>query len=168
MTEKLRTLNRAIKSAEKKIAEEKREAEEVRKKEERADREFWQGERRNMGEKLRLAEDIIRWSRKFCRSEEYRRLRRIDFSDYLTFYCSWWGHKREGRGFGCVSQLYLRKDGTFYYSTRYKWFPYPYKRTFKTARELAKRLTRDYLKELHQFIATGRVYEKLRKKVEEA
>jgi hypothetical protein len=169
MTEKLEALNRAIKSAERQIAEEERQAEEETKKEERAESKFWQREERKLAEKLRLAEDIFHWSRKFCRGEEYQKLLKIRGArDYLPLYCSWWGHKREGRGFGCVSQLYLRKDGTFYYNTRYKWFPYSYKRTFKTARELAKGLIKDYLKELHRFIATGLVYEELRKEVEEA
>lgn len=167
MTEKLEALNKAIKSAEKQKAEEKREEEEERRKEERADRKFWQGEGKKLGEKLRLAEDIFRWGREFSRGKEYRKLLKIhNIRDYLPLHRSWWGHEREGRGFGCVSELHLRRDGTLYYNTRYKWFPYPYKRNFKTASELAKGLTWGYLKGLHQFIVTGQVYKELREEVE--
>lgn len=175
ITEKLKALNRAIKSAEGRRAEEKQWVEKQRKKEEKADRRFWQEESRKLDKKLGLAEDIFRWCRKFSRTKEYRKMLALgfdcgqDIKKSLKLYYGRWGHER-GRGMddSCLSQLCLRKDGTLHYIAGYKWMWPLHERTFKTARELAKGLTKDYLKELHHFITTGRVYEKLQKEVKES
>lgn len=171
---KLEKLKKAVKSAEKRGAEDKRYAEEQEKKEERIEREFWQGEGRKFDEKLRLAEEVFRWCREFCRTDEYRKLlaRGISFAqdleDSLQFYYGGWGHERGNGDCGRGSRLCLRKDETLFYCAGYKWMWPVYERHFKTAKELARELTKEYLKELHQFISTGEVYDELREEVKSA
>ena len=167
MAEKLGGLKKSIESAERRKAEEKRRELAREEREESANRKFWGEEGKKLDEKLKLAEDIFRWGRGFSRSEEYRRLLDILSDDSLWFYGGGWGHERSGDN-GRWSRLYLRRDGTLYYWAGYKWMPCGPEWIFRTPRELAKRLTKNYLKELHRFIATGRVYERLREEVSEA
>jgi hypothetical protein len=160
----LDSLKRAIKSAEKRRTEEERREEAEINEEKRAERKFWQEERTKFDEKLRLAEEIFLWSKEFTHSGEGRKLFKIGGGDYLVLYHNGWGHEPEGKhGSDCASRLYLRKDGTLHYNTRFKWFPYPYERTFETARELAKTLAMYYINDLHRSITTGHVYDELQK-----
>jgi len=69
--------------------------------------------------KLEMAEEIFRWGKEFSQSDLYKRLVALHCGS--ACYSSFWGHSKNGRAFGCYSSLSLKEDGTFYYSTRYKW-----------------------------------------------
>ena len=81
-------------------------------------------------------------------------------------YESFWGHKRDGKGWGRIARLELRKGNTFFYSGWYKWMNCGPKITFKNPEEMAKRLTYDYLNEFHKFIKSGKVYEYIKGKLQ--
>ena len=180
MTEKLRGLNRAIKSAEKRIAKEKRREEGETKTFEKAVRKFWQGREKRPSNKLELAKEIFRWGKEFSRSEEYRRLINLDrhLSEALTFWGNnslWiygepWGGGEDEESSKRRFNLYLDEDGTITYC-----FPShgiggsgTGVSGLETPRELADELSMEHLKRLFAFIATGRGYEELRKNLKEA
>lgn len=161
----LKDLEEVVERVEERRRRDERQSEMRRKQTEKEEEMFWEEESRKMKEKLEMTEEIFRWGREFSQSDLYKRLDALGYG--LTSYRSFWGHRRNGRNFGCNSELHLMKDGTFFYTTTYKWMngggiPAV---TFERPEEMAERLTYDYIKELYERIKSGEIYERILQKL---
>ena len=162
MENNLKDLERTIGIAEKRLGRKKEKKEEEKRLVDLADRRFWEQEDEKLKVKLELTKDIFEWGKNFSQSSLYKRLTTLAAENSgisIWGYSSFWRHKRDGKDQRRIAQLDLKEGGTFFYSGWYKWMGCGPKMTFKNPEEMAKRLTYDYLNELHKFIKSGKGYE---------
>lgn len=109
-----------------------------------------------LGEKRALSGEIFTWAKEFARSPEYKRARGFLERD-LEIFSGEWGH--ELSQFSGWSEINLVPDGTLVYEYGHKWVC----RSFAIAspEELAKKLSYAYLKELHAFVHSDKVWRRI-------
>lgn len=164
----LKLLEEAIERTEENKRRREKEGEERARLKELEEERSREEENKKLKVKLEMAEEIFRWGKEFSQSDLYKRLRNVSIGSPVC-YTSFWGHRRDGRAFGCISNLWLEEGGTFFYRTRYKWMNggggiQP--TTFEKPEEMAETLTYDYLKELYDCIESGEIYQRIGQELE--
>jgi len=136
---------------------------------------FWRNERKMRSEKLRLAKRIFSWGWDLCKTQDYSDLASFGASfsgslpGTLWFSGGGWGHTRSSDNeVGCWSRLHLTKEGKFIYLAGYKWMGLLVE-SFKleTPEEMVEKLSFQYLCKQHDYIKSGRVYEDIKKRLDE-
>lgn len=156
---KLQDLRVTIGAAETAEVAKERRVNEEEERERRAEKELRERERRSHGEKVKLAKEIFRWCGEFCKTKEYQRLDALIEAEGVKSFCIGHGDSR------CCWYLHVLDDGSLRYAPFAKGTTSKPESVLRTPEQLASVLTLEMIKEVHQKIVTGEVYEYLKREL---
>lgn len=167
INEKIESLDDEIQKYEtqKRIADDKRRQYELAKKQKI--KALLAEEAKLLPEKIALYKEILAWRDGFVKTEQFKRA--FNALSSCTIFGSNWGHiklQEFGSG-GCWSRLDMDKSGALGYGAGFKWMGTGPRFPLKRNPETAKKLTYNYLKELHNAINTGKIYARIAKELSE-
>lgn len=148
------------------------EIKEVEEKEERKEteieRKFWEKENKLLPEKIKMSKEIFKWANEFAESKEYKKIIQLAKTYFIPslvdavgqglriYGIDGWGHTTEYKEHGLHSYLYVEPKGGFQYAPFYKWIGLE-KFSLEKPEELAQKLSKAYIKDLHEHIESGKV-----------
>jgi len=160
----LENLNREIDSYKAKKHARTMQEQRERKKEQEENRDFESKEKKLLGKKLQIYNEIAAWRNKFVKANAS--LMSLLDEDEIIIYYGNWGHERPAySSYGCWSRVYLEKSGKLRYWAGYKWMPSGPE--FNLNQQIVSRLSYDYLNKLHRHVITGQVYKTIKQEIKE-
>ena len=146
--------------------EERKKEEELEKKEKENLRKERETESKKIDSKLKLLNFILNWAKGFSSTKEFKKILHLNHDDsVMVFYSKWAYIGAKNDDVGCWARVYLYKDGSLEYRDGYKWMGF--RKSFYFNKNILNEIKYSYLKYLYEAIISKKVYDIIRREIEE-